>query len=91
MSRTIPTNVSTLTRLPIKAVNVANSNNVNLIVTTPHKGEVVILTKQIHYPFLFGAVTKTDREPVDVLDELRKLELDARDFLFKEWLGSLSR
>ena len=79
-------NIQDVIKLPIVVINRPDSAYPDVIVKTPHKGEVTVKLKETHYPFLFGSVTQIERYNEVVLRELYNIENDAKDFLLKQWV-----
>lgn len=79
------------TKLPIKTIQIADKMLPNVIVSTPHRGDVEINIKKKHYPFLFGSATETDRSATEVMRDLWKLEEDSKDYLLNNWIETLTK
>lgn len=88
MSSTLIIKLQEYTSLPLKVVDIADRRLPDVIVSTPHRGDVDVALKEEHYPFLFGSVSQTERHAYEVIAELRELERDAKDFLLAKWLKS---
>jgi len=80
-------NLQEYIKLPLKVIAVGDKMFPDVIVTTPHKGDVQIKLKTTHYPFIFGSVTQTDKDVREVLKELFKIENESKDYLLNEWLN----
>lgn len=76
------------TRLPLKSVLRSNSFFSELLVTTPHKGVVIVPVKELKHG-LFSAPRQIDRNLDSVLRQLADIESDATDFLFRQWTDTL--
>lgn len=74
------------TILPLTTINVSDKALPDVIITTPHEGNVCIKLKEEHYPFLFGSVTQTDKHAVEIISQIRSLEIEACKFLVNEWI-----
>lgn len=83
-------NLQQFTFLPLRVVEFADRLFPDVMVTTPHKGNVQVKLKEEHYPFIFGSTTQTERHCVEVVAELRNLEQDSVDFLISEWKKTLT-
>ncbi len=79
-------NLQEYTRLPIKAVQSEGVIFPDIIITTPHKGDVVIKLKERHIPFMFGSATQTDRNIDEVIRDIQNIEKESMEYLFTQWL-----
>ena len=68
------------TWLPLKELVKTGSTEVDLVVITPHKGAVVITTKQ------HGFFVDKDTSSTKILSEIKTLQAEATRFLVNEWL-----
>jgi len=75
--------------LPIDIIHLGGQINPKIIINTPYKGKIEINLKDKHFPFLFGSVTETDKDYLDILDEIKEIENKSKDFLLTNWLKSL--
>lgn len=82
-------NLQEMTDLPLKEIVVITSSNNKILVQTPHKGEVELKLTDIHYPFLFGSVTQTERDLGEIIGQIRILENESYKFLIKKWKENL--
>lgn len=82
-------NLQKLTRLPIFTVQVADKRFPDVVVQTPHKGNVAVPLKQEHYPFIFGSVTQTEKHFIEVYEQIKEIEEEATDYLFNKWKETL--
>jgi hypothetical protein len=73
------TNYSAYTRLPLKELAKTGSANNELVVTTPHKGDVLI-------PTVEGWLFQTEKDGNTVASEIRTLEWESMNYLFDKWL-----
>ena len=74
------------TRLQTREVVKADSMATAILVKTPHRGEVGVEYKEISRP-MFGADNSVEKQTIEVIRELVKLEDDSTEHLFKEWLN----
>lgn len=82
-------NLQSFTKLPLQQVQRTTELCIDLLITTPHKGKVILNLTQKHYPFLFGSVTETNKGLESLLNEIFKIESDANSFLMDKWLESI--
>ena len=73
------------TVLPLSIINRGDKLMDDIIVSTPHKGLVVIEAKDIHHPFLFGSTTQTDKSVDSIFREIHELERESVDYLINKW------
>lgn len=64
----------------------ADKANPVIEVITPHKGVVFVEVKEVNKG-LFRRATEVDRNTEKVLQELRELEYEAKEYLLSEWLN----
>jgi hypothetical protein len=86
MTKVINQSLQEYTLLPLKVVSLASKPFPDVILETPHKGNVSIPLKEEHYPFLFGSATQTDRHVPNIVRDIRNIEEEAKDFLLKNWV-----
>ena len=73
------------TKLPTFLVNKAEQANPIIEVITPHKGAVIVEIKRVDSG-IFRRATEVSKETQDVINELRTLEWEAKNYLLGEWL-----
>lgn len=78
-------NIQAFTRLPIRVIDIAGKLMPDVIIRTPHKGDVTVSLTMEHYPFIFGSVTQTDKHFDQLRFEIRAIESEATDHLFRQW------
>lgn len=78
-------NYNLYTRLPVQVLQKAEQMNSVIKVITPHKGVVFVELKTVDKG-LFRQASEVDQSTNYVLQELRTLEREARDYLLNEWL-----
>ena len=78
-------NYGKYTQLPTKVMNKADRLNPVVEVQTPHKGVVFVEIKKVDKG-VFRTATEIDKQTNEVVDELIKLEIEARSFLLQQWL-----
>ena len=78
--------IEKMIKLPCKVITHADSPFNAVIVKTP-MGEREVSFKDKHYPFLIGSITETEKSLHDIINELRKLEDESRDYLLEGWIG----
>jgi|15BtaG_2_1085339.scaffolds.fasta_scaffold01275_13 hypothetical protein len=81
------TNICEWTWLPVSVLETVEGQYPSLIIQTP-TGKRSVDLKEKHIPFIFGSVTQTDKGAVDLIDEIKKIERGADDYLRGEWLKS---
>ena len=79
-------NLQEFTKLKLRVVYVMGRFLPDVIIRTPHKGDVVVKLKEEHYPFVFGSVTQTDKHAKEVISEILKIEEEAKEFLLDSWI-----
>lgn len=79
-----------VTKLPVKVFERVNNSKRTIVVLTPHKGEVLIEEDELSRT-MFGANARIDRDTEDVLRQIGRLEREAREFLFNEWLTGVKK
>jgi len=77
------------TRLPIRVVEVAQRLFPDIVILTPHKGNVVLKLKEKHIPFLFGSVTETTKSSDEIIKSIVEIEESSKDYLLKKWIESI--
>lgn len=82
-------NYSSYTNLPVRTCLKADKAFPVIEVTTPHKGVVFVEVKEVDKG-LFRHATEIYRETKYVVNELRNLETEAKEFLLREWLKTTS-
>lgn len=72
-----------ITRLPLVEIVNPNASGNILIVRTPHKGSV-----NIEYKEETGFFTRSLKDKLfgKVIQEIRELEIEAKDYLLERWL-----
>ncbi len=78
--------IEKIVKLPIRIVTFADKPFNSVFVKTP-MGEKEVSFKEKHYPFLFGSTTETEKSLHTILEELKKLEEESRDYLLEAWIG----
>lgn len=77
----------TVTRLPVEVTHKETQLGQSLIVTTPHRGKVVVDTQDdLRTMFSARRVKKFDSK---VIREVKDLESEAIQYLLKEWKEDL--
>ena len=83
-------NPKNLTWLPLVEVVKDDSSDWGYLVTTPHKGDVVISVNKLESAgFIFTHTISRDKLFEEFTKELRKLENETYEFLRDKWLKSL--
>lgn len=85
MATTKKLDLQQFTKLPLEVVEVASRPLPDLIVMTPHRGKVEIKLKEEMHP-LFGSVTQVDKHSKKIIQEIAKLEREAKNHLLDNWL-----
>ena len=78
-------NYNLYTRLPTKTMMKADKANPVIEVITPHKGVVFVEVKEVDKG-MFRKATEIDRKTDYVINELRNLEHEAKEYLLTKWL-----
>lgn len=81
--------LQSFTHLPVQEIQRVDGTGISAKVKTPHRGDVIIEYKEIHYPFLFGSVTETDKSSQEIISNLMNLEVEAKSYLLQEWKKSI--
>jgi len=81
-------NYNLYTRLPCKLLQKAGNANPIIEVITPDKGVVFGEIKEIDKG-MFRRATEVDRRTNTVIQELRRLEDDATQYLLTKWLKKI--
>lgn len=74
------------TRLPLKVIKVVDRMLPNVFADTPMGEKQLSLTEK-HYPFIFGSVTQTEKEAMELILELKQLEEESKEYLFNQFLS----
>lgn len=82
-------NYNIYTRLPCQTLMKADKANPVIEVVTPHKGVVFVEIKEVDKG-MFRRATEVDKKTDSVIQELWKLEDEAKDFLLSKWLKNES-
>lgn len=80
-------NYNLYTRLPVRVLQKAEQLNNVLEVITPHKGVVFVELKTVDRG-IFRQASEVEKNTNYVLEELRTLEREARDYLMEQWLNN---
>lgn len=75
------------TELPLRVVDLLNEYGVAIFVKTPHRGEVELKFKETIYG-LFGAKGEITKTGTQLINELKTLETESKEYLFKKWLST---
>ena len=75
-------NYKGFTKLPMKELVKTGSLKNEIIVTTPHKGDVYI-------PVIEGWLFKTEKDGENIISQIQWLEYESKEYLLKEWLKKL--
>lgn len=78
-------NYSEYTKLPCRTLVKADRANPLVEVKTPHKGMVFVEIKKVDSG-MFRQATEIDKKIDEILDEIWKLENEAKDYLLHQWL-----
>lgn len=76
-----------ITRLPVEEIQLTDRMAVDIRVLTPHKGKVLINTKELHSG-MFKSTTEHSVNQRKIIKEIRDLEKESIDYLFNNWLVS---
>lgn len=77
-------NLQDFTKLPLKELIKAENMGTEITVNTPHKGTVLIPTKE-------GWLFKTEVDGKDIVSQILILEREAKEFLLDQWLTLISK
>jgi hypothetical protein len=68
------------TRLPVVEVVKSEKAHNEIMVSTPHKGPVII-------PLIEGWLFKTEKDASGVIKQIQQLENEAKEYLLEKWLN----
>lgn len=74
-------NFQNFTKLPIKELVKTDKEHNEIVVETPHKGQVII-------PMIEGWLFKTEKDAEDIVYQLKTLEYEAMKFLLDNWIST---
>ncbi len=75
------------TLLPLKVVHVAEKSLPDIIISTPHDGDVYVPLKKEHHS-LFGSTTQTEVHAREIIGKILIIEEKAKEYLLQQWVDN---